>query len=309
VVIANSSLRNNNLPASEGIYDPGMNKNTSSSYSISSSNEQLAVECEMMYNEQEQIQAETGNLKKDIEELKYLLTLVKRKGVIEVMQDNVNFLTTKTVSVNEQTVEVIRNESEWKIGSKGRKSDSRKLNLQDTRLIPVICNSSEPLNKLMNREIKAQNVNNFRLIGLKRKVKKSEYKRKHKILILGDSHARGMAAELKHNLDKKFDGQGVVKPCSDLFSILNIGINDMTEFTTKDVIVVWGGTRDVSRNETMVGLSHIRKFLEKYNNTNVVMELPERCDLCADSRVNLECKSFNRKLKKVSAALQACLSG
>ena len=299
VRVLQEELRNNNLPASEGIHDPGMNKNTSSSYSISSSNEQLAVECEMMYNEQEQIQAETGNLKKDIAEFKYLLTLAKRKGVIEVMQENVNFLTAKTVSINEQTVEVIRNESEWKIVSKGRKSDSRKLNLQDTRPIPVICNSLEPRNKLRNREIKAQNVNNSRLIGLKRQAKNSEYKRKQKVLILGDSHARGMAAELKHNLDKKFDVQGVVKPCSDLFSILNIGINEMTEFTTKDVIVVWGGTRDVSRNETMVGLSHIRKFVEKYNNTNVlVMELPERCDLCSDSCVNFECKSFNRKLKK-----------
>jgi hypothetical protein len=65
------------------------------------------------------------------------------------------------------------------------------------------------------------------------------------------------------------------------------------------VVVVWGGTRDVSKNEAIAGLSHTRKFVEKYNNTNVlVMELPDRGDLSANSCVNVECKSFNRKLRK-----------
>jgi hypothetical protein len=82
-------------------------------------------------------------------------------------------------------------------------------------------------------------------------------------------------------------------------SILNTGIKDITNLTTKDVVVVWGGTRDVSKNEAIAGLSHIQKFVEKYNNTNVlVMELPDRCDLSANSCVNVECKSFNRKLRK-----------
>jgi hypothetical protein len=44
--------------------------------------------------------------------------------------------------------------------------------------------------------------------------------RKHKIIITGDSHARGMAAELQYNLDKHFGVQGVVKTSSDLSSIL-----------------------------------------------------------------------------------------
>jgi hypothetical protein len=42
--------------------------------------------------------------------------------------------------------------------------------------------------------------------------------------------------------------------------------------------------RDVSRNEANVGLSHMRKFLECV----LVMELPDKCDLSANSCVNVE---------------------
>lgn len=45
-----------------------------------------------------------------------------------------------------------------------------------------------------------------------------------------------------------------------------------------------GGMRDVSRNEANVGLSHMRKFLECV----LVMELPDKCDLSANSCVNVE---------------------
>ena len=37
-------------------------------------------------------------------------------------------------------------------------------------------------------------------------------KKKHKILFIGDSHARGIASEIQHNLDDDFEFQGIVKP-------------------------------------------------------------------------------------------------
>jgi hypothetical protein len=157
----------------------------------------------------------------------------------------------------------------------------------------------------MDSEIKSQNINYFRQRNGKSKAKRKGDKTGHKILIHGDSHARGMAAELQHILDKKFDVQGIMKSSFELSSILNTVIKDMTDLTTNDVVVVWGGTRDVSKNEATVGLYHIRKFVEKNNNTNVlVMELPDRCDLSANSCVNVECKGFNRKLRKYMQPLK-----
>jgi hypothetical protein len=70
-------------------------------------------------------------------------------------------------------------------------------------------------------------------------------RKKHKILIKGNSHSRGMAAELQLNLDKNFGLQGVVKPSSYLLSILNPGTEDRKHLTKNDNVS--GGMRDVSK--------------------------------------------------------------
>ena len=62
---------------------------------------------------------------------------------------------------------------------------------------------------------------------------------------------------------------------------------------------MWGGTRDVGRNETTKGLHQISNFVKKHNQTNViVMSVPCRHDLDPNSCVNEEVKVFNRMLKK-----------
>jgi len=43
----------------------------------------------------------------------------------------------------------------------------------------------------------------------------SQRERKHKIMIVGDSHARGSASNIKHNLNNDFDLNGFVKPGAD----------------------------------------------------------------------------------------------
>jgi hypothetical protein len=48
-----------------------------------------------------------------------------------------------------------------------------------------------------------------------------------------------------------------------------------------------------------VGLSHVRNFVKKHNNTNVLlMELPDRYDLNVNPCLHVENKVFNRKLRK-----------
>jgi hypothetical protein len=65
------------------------------------------------------------------------------------------------------------------------------------------------------------------------------------------------------------------------------------------VVVFWGGTKDVGRNETSVGLKHIQAFVKNSSHGNVIlMSVPHRCDLDINSCVNKEVKVFNRKLRK-----------
>jgi hypothetical protein len=82
--------------------------------------------------------------------------------VIEVIQDNVNLLTAKTASLIDQTAIVTSNESNWKTVCKEKKNKSLKVISKEARLIPVMCNRYELLNKLMDREIKVQGVKSSR---------------------------------------------------------------------------------------------------------------------------------------------------
>ena len=71
-----------------------------------------------------------------------------------------------------------------------------------------------------------------------------------KIIILGDSHARGCSQEVIHNLDHNIEVQGIVKPGANIDTIVNTSTKDIEKLTKKDIVVVWGGTRDVGENES-----------------------------------------------------------
>ena len=47
-------------------------------------------------------------------------------------------------------------------------------------------------------------------------------KREQKVIIIGDSHAKGCATEIKHNLKRTFEVTGYVKPGTGLEEITNI---------------------------------------------------------------------------------------
>ena len=80
-------------------------------------------------------------------------------------------------------------------------------------------------------------------------IKRNLNKNLNKIIILGDSHARGCTQEVQHNLGHDFEVQGIVKPRADSEVIVNTSNKITGKLTKKDFVVVWGGTRDVGRNE------------------------------------------------------------
>jgi len=67
-------------------------------------------------------------------------------------------------------------------------------------------------------------------------------KAKHKILIIGDNYAWGIASEIQYNLEEDFQNQGIMKPGSDLASITNTVTRDTGALTKHDV-VLWGDTK------------------------------------------------------------------
>ena len=123
--------------------------------------------------------------------------------------------------------------------------------------------------------------------------------RKHKILIIGDSHASGCATNLKSSLNETFEVMGSVMPGSRLEHITNLARSDISHMNRNDFVVVWGGTNLVSRNESNAGLKYLRKFALRYEHTNIIaVAPPHRYDLPDFSCVNQEAQVFKRKLRK-----------
>jgi len=66
------------------------------------------------------------------------------------------------------------------------------------------------------------------------------------------------------------------------------------------VVVLCGGTLDVARNNTSIGLSFILQFVKNTEHTYVIIiDAPHRFDLEASSCVNKGINAFSRKLNKI----------
>jgi hypothetical protein len=101
--------------------------------------------------------------------------------------------------------------------------------------------------------------------------------RKRKIVIIGDSHARGIAAEISSCLGKDFEVNGTVMPGARLENITNLSDKEMSTLRNKDAVVIWGGANDISKNEVNNGLKHLKKMCKQHakhehrsRNTNTI---------------------------------------
>ena len=62
---------------------------------------------------------------------------------------------------------------------------------------------------------------------------------------------------------------------------------------------MWGGSKDVGRNESKQGINRIQKFVESNKHTNIIlMEVPHRHDLMQESCVNKEVERYNSRMRK-----------
>ena len=132
-----------------------------------------------------------------------------------------------------------------------------------------------------------------------------QQRKKHRIIIIGDSHARGSASNMKHNLDDDFELTGSVKPGATTDSLISSITEDTKHLTDDGLLVFWGGTNDVSRNNSQKGFKSLTNFVEVHSHTNIILVcVPHRHDLPERSCVNREVKTFNRKLVKLMKPYQ-----
>ena len=133
----------------------------------------------------------------------------------------------------------------------------------------------------------------------KKNHKKNSVKTKvHKVLILGESYARGCASEVKQQLNKEYEVSGFINLGSGMKDIKESAKMKMAQLTRDDTVVLWVGSNDVARNNSVVGMKHILDLLINSTHTNVILlSAPHRYDLIKDSCVNREVEVFNRSLR------------
>jgi hypothetical protein len=173
--------------------------------------------------------------------------------------------------------------------------------LQQTQPIPVLVNKYVTLDGLQLEQESSQTHSRTSNVVLSKNKRKCRPKSsKSKIVIIGDSHARGMAVEISSCLGRDFEVNGTVMPGARLENITNLSDAEMSTLGNNDAVIIWGGANDISENEVNNGLKHLKKFVSSTQNTNIiVVAAPHRHDLQDTSCMNKEIEVFNRKLHKI----------
>ena len=100
------------------------------------------------------------------------------------------------------------------------------------------------------------------------------------MLIIGDSHTRLCATNVKSEIKGNYDIQGLVKPGAGAGILVNTAKSDITNLTKNDVVIFCGGANDVAKNNSETALRHIRNFIKSNNHTNIfLVSVPHRHDL------------------------------
>jgi hypothetical protein len=189
--------------------------------------------------------------------------------------------------------------------------NSRKLKEINSNLIQIIpttvnkyewllnLNKGESTNMLV-KDSRTQNKSNYPQIKGKKKLLKSEKKSGHKVLIIGHSHAKKCVAELRHNLDSRYEVSGFIKPGAMTREIIRTAEDEISTLKSSNALILWAGANDISRNNTKEAQKSLTKFMNENNKVNIVLiNSPQRHDLSLSSCVNNEVVKFNRQIKEI----------
>ena len=171
---------------------------------------------------------------------------------------------------------------------------------KENRNIPTIINgrlSTENTGQTVQQGTSHQGKRNLNLIN---KIAKSE-RRKHKILIIGDSHVRGLSERIMDHLDDSYSVFGISKPNANIAAITSQTNLKVENLTKDDIVIFLGGTNDISKKETKKGLQTLEDFIQRTVNTNlIILGAPHRYDLSSQSCVNTEVKRYNKWLQSLA---------
>jgi hypothetical protein len=149
--------------------------------------------------------------------------------------------------------------------------------------IPVIVNGCTASFKMRDRDLyKNSELTYTQNLVLELRVKLMNSKKsftkstKHKILLIGNSHLRGCAANLKILLNDQFEVSGTIKPRADS-KILEQATSDIEKLTPKDAIILCCGTNYIGRMHLREVFNDVTSVVRKVSHTNlIILTIPYR---------------------------------
>jgi hypothetical protein len=88
-----------------------------------------------------------------------------------------------------------------------------------------------------------------------------------------------------------------IKPGAGMGSTIDTMKDDIKTLKSEDVVIIWGGSNDNSKNNSKEALKHLCDFIKNNQKVNnVVMTAPPRHDLLPSSCVNSEYVTDNKTL-------------
>ena len=180
-----------------------------------------------------------------------------------------------------------------------------KKNEDGSHPIPTIVNGVTSVNLKAKLDYNHSNsfANSIRELSLSIKLYNKDehvFSKKHKVILIGDSHIKGYGWKLKLLLSNNYEVYSVPKPGSSSSELMNTAKDEISQLSHEDVIVICTGTNDYEVNGFSSTLRNITNFVEANKHTNIILlNVPQRYDLRMSTSVNGTMSTLNRKLKKL----------
>ena len=75
-----------------------------------------------------------------------------------------------------------------------------------------------------------------------------------------DSHARGCTVEIANLMGKWYEVTGTAMPGARNKTITSLADKEISNLSKEDILIVCSSAKEISRNETNTGLTHIGNF-------------------------------------------------
>ena len=106
---------------------------------------------------------------------------------------------------------------------------------------------------------------------------------------MGDSYARGYATRNRYHLPNSFEVSSYIKPRVSNDILIKAASTKIINLTKKDVVMFWGGSNDMAKNNSKTSLNNFLHFVKNNSHTNIILiTVPHRFDLLDLPYVNNE---------------------